>query len=86
MQNEFPLLFSFKSPSGAGSYPSSTYSLCSHETRGLSQFMPNEGAHPHTGTVGELTKIEEVRVETLCVGREVMVGAVEALKRYCYSL
>ena len=47
--------------------------------------MPNDGANPHTGTVGELMKLEEVRVETLCVGREVMVGAVEALKRYCCS-
>ena len=44
--------------------------------------MPNDGANPHTGTVGELMKLEEVRVETLCVGREVMAGAVEALKRY----
>ena len=48
--------------------------------------MPNEGAHPNIGKVGELTKLEETRVEVLCVGREVMVGAVDALKRFEISV
>jgi hypothetical protein len=30
--------------------------------------------------------VEEVRVETICLGRDVAVKAVEALKKYvCYS-
>lgn len=33
------------------------------------------------GKVGELEEVEEVRVETLCVGREVAAKAVEALKK-----
>ena len=56
--------------------------MCSHETTGASQFTPNEGAHPNIGKVGELMKLEETRVEVMCVGRDVMLGAVDALKRY----
>jgi hypothetical protein len=33
------------------------------------------------GEVGKLEEVEEVRVETLCVGRDVAVKAVEALKK-----
>ncbi|KAL6714508.1 hypothetical protein ACLMJK_007933 [Lecanora helva] len=55
--------------------------MVSHETRGTSQFLPSASAHPSVGKPGELTKLEETRVEVLCVGREVMVGAVEALRR-----
>lgn len=33
------------------------------------------------GKVGELEDVEEVRVETLCVGRDVTKEAVEALKK-----
>lgn len=32
------------------------------------------------GDVGKLEEVEEVRVETLCVGRDVAVKAVQALK------
>lgn len=42
--------------------------------------MPNEGATPNIGKVGELERVEEVRVEVLCVGRDVMQGAVGALR------
>jgi hypothetical protein len=31
--------------------------------------------------VGKLEEVDECRVETLCVGREVVVKAVEALKK-----
>ena len=66
---------------GAGSYPGGKYSLVCFETPGKSQFLPSADANPSVGTRGELEKVEEVRVETLCVGRQVMLGAVEALKR-----
>ena len=33
------------------------------------------------GKVGELEEVEELRVETICVGRDVAVKAVEALKK-----
>lgn len=65
---------------GAGSYPGGKYSMVCFETPGTAQFMPNEGAKPNIGKLGELERVEEVRVEVLCVGREVMVGAVDSLK------
>ena len=55
--------------------------MVSFETPGKGQFMPSEGAHPNIGAVGELTKVDEMKVEVLCVGGDVMVGAVDALKR-----
>lgn len=33
------------------------------------------------GKVGDLEHVEEMRVETLCVGRDVAEKAVEALKK-----
>ena len=50
------------------------------ETPGTGQFQPNKGAVPNIGTVGKLERVDEMRVEVLCVGRDVMVGAVGALK------
>lgn len=57
------------------------YSMVSFESPGIGQFLPGEGAQPNIGEVGKLERVEEMRVEVLCVGRDVMVGAVEALKR-----
>ncbi len=65
---------------GAGSYPGGKYSMVCFETPGTAQFMPNEGAVPNIGKVGELKRVGETRVEVLCVGRDVMVGAVDSLK------
>jgi hypothetical protein len=33
------------------------------------------------GKVGELEEVDECRVEVLCVGKDIAVKAVEALKR-----
>lgn len=51
------------------------------ETVGNGQFMPGDGAKPNIGAIGKLEKLQEVKVEILCVGRNLMTGAVEALKR-----
>lgn len=55
--------------------------MVSFESPGIVQFLPGEGAQPNIGEVGKVERVEEMRVEVLCVGRDVMVGAVEALKR-----
>ena len=55
--------------------------MVSFESPGIGQFLPGVGATPNIGEVGKLERVEEMRVEVLCVGRDVMVGAVEALKR-----
>ena len=43
--------------------------------------MPNASAHPNIGKPGELERVEEMKVEALCVSRQVMLAAVEALKK-----
>ena len=53
----------------------------SFETTGTGQFMAHEGAMPNLGKVGKLERVEEVKVEVLCVGEEVMRGAVRELRR-----
>ena len=55
--------------------------MCSFDVPGQGQFLPGEGANPNIGQPGDLEKVDEMRVETLCVGRQVMLSAVEALKK-----
>ncbi|KAK3175189.1 hypothetical protein OEA41_002435 [Lepraria neglecta] len=66
---------------GAGAYPAGKYSMVCFESPGIGQFLPGEGAKPNIGTVGKLERVEEMKVEILCVGRDVMEGAVDSLKR-----
>ncbi|KAL2828081.1 GTP cyclohydrolase 1 type 2/Nif3 [Aspergillus pseudoustus] len=67
---------------GAGRYPGpGNYTECCWVTSGTGQFRPGDKANPHIGAVGELEKIEELRVETLVVGEGVVRGVVEALKK-----
>lgn len=70
----------FAAASGAGRYPN--YSECCYTSAtGTGQFRPVGDANPHTGSVGVLERIEEVRVEVRCDGEETVRKAVEALKR-----
>jgi hypothetical protein len=66
---------------GAGAYPGGKYAQACFVTRGTGQFMPEEGATPNIGTVGKVETLEEMKVETICVGRDVMTKAVDALKK-----
>ena len=43
--------------------------------------MPSPDAKPNIGSSGQLEQVEEMKVETLCVGEQVMLAAVEALKK-----
>ncbi|KAJ6190922.1 hypothetical protein N7519_000943 [Penicillium mononematosum] len=64
---------------GAGSFPGGKYTKCCFQTIGTGQFLPNEGANPAVGAVGALERCEEVRVEIMCLGRGIMLNAVDAL-------
>lgn len=65
---------------GAGRYPGpGNYTEACFQSQGTGQFRPGKSANPNIGTPGELESVDEVRVETICVGREVAVKAVEAL-------
>lgn len=71
---------------GAGSYPQGKYSKACFQSLGTGQFLPGDGANPNIGQVGEVEKVEEMRVEILCLGRETMLRAVdELLKAHPYE-
>lgn len=66
---------------GAGTYAAGKYSEVCFETPGTGQFVPNQGAEPAVGEVGTVVRTDEVKVEVLCGGRDVMLSAVEKLKK-----
>jgi hypothetical protein len=47
---------------------------------GTGQFRPGNTANPYIGTIGQLEKVSEARVEMLCIGEDVAREAVKALK------
>jgi len=63
----------------AGAGHIGNYRNVSFEQLGRSQFMPVDGANPHTGEVGALQVGEEVRVEVQCESEEVTREAVRLL-------
>lgn len=64
---------------GAGSFPQGNYSRVCFQTSGTGEFLPGSDADPNIGEAGKLERVEEMKVEILCVGRETMLRAVDAL-------
>ena len=56
------------------------YEHCSFETSGIGQFKAMEGAKPYLGSVGELFKVNELKVEMVCEEKK-LIGAIEAMKK-----
>lgn len=66
---------------GAGRFPGpGNYTECCWTATGTGQFRPGNTANPHIGSVDALEEVQEVKVETLCLGEDVARRAVEALK------
>ncbi|KAI0117701.1 GTP cyclohydrolase 1 type 2/Nif3 [Nemania sp. FL0031] len=65
----------------AGAGRQGNYSECCFTATGTGQFRPIDGANPAIGKVGTLEEVEEVCVETLCVGEETTRNVVAALKK-----
>lgn len=63
--------------SGAGRI--GDYEACCFQTPGTGQFRPLDGADPHIGEVGELERVEELKVELVCED-SLIHAAVAALK------
>lgn len=55
------------------------YEACCFQTPGTGQFRPLAGADPHIGRVGDLEKVEELKVELVCED-SLIHDAVTALK------
>lgn len=56
------------------------YSFCSFSVVGIGRFRPEEGAHPHIGTVGKPEEVEEERIEVTC-DRPLVDDVVRAIKK-----
>lgn len=56
------------------------YEACCFQTPGTGQFRPLTGANPHIGRVGELERVEELKVELVCEDHLIR-AAVAALKQ-----
>ena len=63
--------------SGAGRL--GDYEACCFQTRGSGQFRPLDGADPHIGKIGELERVDELKVELVCAD-DLIHAAVAALK------
>ena len=64
---------------GAGKPKGSNYSFCSFSTRGVGRFLPEQGADPHIGKVGEIEEVIEERIETICA-RDILPQVLAAMK------
>lgn len=63
----------------AGAGFTGRYSHCTFTTQGEQTFLPTEGARPFRGKVGELTRSDEVRIETVLPER-IMHSVVAAMR------
>ncbi|EPZ51680.1 hypothetical protein M902_2392 [Bacteriovorax sp. BAL6_X] len=50
----------------AGAGTIGNYDRCSFEVEGVGQFRPNQEANPHIGKNGEIERVVELKVETIC--------------------
>lgn len=54
----------------AGAGKIGNYSECAFITRGRGHWKSEEGANPHIGKVGEVSEIDEVKIEMECEAEE----------------
>jgi hypothetical protein len=65
----------------AGAGVIGAYTHCAFQTRGTGSFMPQPGANPSIGEVGQLAEVEEMRLEMVVSERElqgVIAAVIEA--------
>jgi len=63
----------------AGAGKSGNYDMCSWQTKGDGQFRPLAESSPFIGQAGELERLTEYKVETVCAD-EFIASAVAAMK------
>jgi hypothetical protein len=56
------------------------YRFCSFTTPGVARFLPTDQAHPTIGTKGELTQVEEIKIEFRCEKTKVE-AVIAAIKK-----
>lgn len=69
----------------AGAGRQGDYQECCWQTLGTGQFRPLTGANPAIGSVGELERVSEWRVEMLCDDASVKPAIAALLKSHPYE-
>lgn len=64
----------------AGAGRVGAYDCCSWETLGQGQFRPLAGANPFLGKEGEVERVAELKVETVC-NEYVLPGVIAAIRQ-----
>ncbi|MCB9091725.1 MAG: NGG1p interacting factor NIF3 [Halobacteriovoraceae bacterium] len=64
----------------AGAGKIGEYSHCSFEYSGVGQYLPLEDSRPFEGKKGEISKVQEVKVEMVCA-KDRKNQVLEALKK-----
>ncbi len=62
---------------GAGSL--GNYSHCSFESKGVGQFKPLAGSSPSIGSIDEIERVDELKIEILCSENNIK-EAIQSLK------
>lgn len=60
------------------------YTHCSFSVKGVGRFIPNEGANPTIGEIGNLEEVAEERIEISCDSNniEVVIAAIKQNHSY----
>jgi len=69
---------------GAGTM--GTYSRCSWQVKGEGQFCSDPGSKPYIGDIGEVTKMAEFKVETLCTEQNLEAVLMALHKTHPYEM
>ena len=63
----------------AGAGRIGNYTHCTYSTTGFGRFLPQEGANPAVGAIGQLEVVDEERIETVC-DMELVEKVAEAIR------
>ena len=61
------------------------YSHCTYNLEGIGTFMPQKGAKPYLGTVDQLEKVEETRIETIVEEKDLKRVVNAMIKAHPYE-
>lgn len=64
----------------AGAGVLGNYHHASFSVRGVGRFIPDKGAHPTIGEIGEMSEVDEERIEVICE-RDKVKNVVAAIKK-----
>jgi len=64
----------------AGGGKIGNYDACSFSVRGIGRFRPNEKADPTIGKIGEMTEVEEERIEVVVIATE-LPSVLDAVRK-----